>query len=234
MKTVVPTKVSRTRRAGPRVAKRIKPPASKAIVAAVEAERTRLGADLHDGVGQILTGILSLTEALEATLRGTAKREAGRIRELVKEAMQQTRTLSHALVTPPSGGLGLIGSLKQLAANTSNPSLSCEVMGVWEPKFKASGAWIQLFRVAQEAVSNAVRHGKPKSILIYLRPTSKGAGMMQICDDGAGIRRSKKGAVRGIGMRMMHYRMELLGGRVVIRSGAKKGFTVTCHFPCGI
>lgn len=202
------------------------------VIRVAEQEQMRIGNDLHDGVGQTLTGILSLTEALESIVSGQAATEARRIRELVSDAVEQVRQLSHGLSPAAVKHRGLAASLRLLAKQTSSLRLRCVCQIDWEPEFKDHEAETHLFRIAQEAVSNAVKHGKPKNITISLRHTSGTSGLMEIRDDGSGFQRQKSHRPEGIGIAVMRYRCGLFGGALEISTPSNGGASVRCRFTC--
>ena len=202
------------------------------VIKIAEAEQMRIGHDLHDGVGQVLTGIMSLTEALEYQLEGDALLEATRIRELVKEAIQQVRELSHGLSPGAVKLRGLAGSLRLLADRLNNKLLECTCNFEIEPRLGNPEAETHLFRIAQEAINNAVRHGKPKHITIFLKAGQGDQCLMEIQDDGVGIGVKKPRQREGIGIRVMRYRANLMGGEFSIGQLDGGGTSVLCSFPC--
>jgi signal transduction histidine kinase len=173
-----------------------------------------------------------LTEALEATLEGNAAREAGRIRVLVRDAIEQVRQLSHGLSPAAVKHRGLASSLRLLARQTSNARIKCTCQIEWEPEFKNHEVETHLFRIAQEAVTNAVKHGRPKNITISLRLVSETSGLMEIRDDGAGFQRTKSKRLEGIGIAVMRYRCGLFGGTLEISTPSNGGCSVGCRFAC--
>ena len=204
------------------------------VIKIAEAEQMRIGHDLHDGVGQVLTGIMSLAEALECQLTGETLKEATRIRELVKEAIQQVRELSHGLSPGAVKLRGLAGSLRLLADRLRNNLLDCQCHFEVEPKLKNTEAETHLFRIAQEAINNAVRHGKPRKISIFLRQLAGDQCLMEIQDDGVGFGVKKRRQTEGIGIRVMRYRANLIGGEFSIGPREGGGTTVLCSFSCGL
>jgi PAS domain S-box-containing protein len=202
------------------------------IIKVAEQEQRRIGHDLHDGVGQILTGIMSLTEALEFDLKDEPAKQAGRIRELVREAIQQVRMLSHGLSPSAVQHRSLGSALKGLADRTQHSKLRCVYVGDWEPEFKDSETETHLFRMVQEALNNALKHGRPRKITISLTHYQKNQGLVMVEDDGVGIRLSKARKPEGIGIRVMKYRASLFGGIFQIRPRPEGGTEVSCIFSC--
>jgi signal transduction histidine kinase len=192
-----------------------------------------VGHDLHDGVGQTMTGMVIMMEALEAELQGEAKASAKRIHELMNESVSEVRRMSHGLSPTSVKYRGLAGALNLLAetvrTNFRTPC-TCEVdAGL---AINNEDKETHLFRIAQEAVNNALRHGKPGKVKISLHGTEQRECELCVEDDGAGIRKTKSAPESGIGMRVMEYRANLIGGRLKIQNKPKRGVIVTCRFEC--
>jgi PAS domain S-box-containing protein len=203
------------------------------VLRVVEQEQARVGHDLHDGVGQTMTGIVSLLEALEADLTGDARAQAQRIHELLRQSVSEVRRMSHGLSPTSVKYRGLVGALQLLAetvrTNFRTPCL-CEVdAGI---VIHASDIETHLFRIAQEAVNNALRHGKPSQVTLSLQQVSQTECELRIEDDGAGIKKAKAKERNGIGVRVMDYRANLIGARLTIKAKSRRGVIVTCRFPC--
>ncbi|MFO1484137.1 MAG: PAS domain S-box protein [Verrucomicrobiaceae bacterium] len=201
------------------------------VIRVAEQEHIRIGHDLHDGVGQTLTGIASLMEALENSLGGTAKQDAHRIRELIDAAVSETRRLSHGLSPAGVKNRGLAGGLMLIAETVrGNFRREC-ICKIEEPPPSADQeSEIHLFRIAQEAVNNAIRHGGARRIRIVLRRQSTNRGILEISDNGRGFQASKSEA-DGIGLRVMEHRAHLIGGELHIHGQKGKGVRVSCQFP---
>ncbi len=204
------------------------------ILRVVEQEQARVGHDLHDGVGQTMTGIIIMMESLEGDLKGELKVQAQRIHELLRESVGEVRRMSHGLSPTSVKYRGLIGALNLLSEtvrkNFRTPCI-CEV----DPTIEVPDEDKQthLFRIAQEAVNNALRHGKPKQVKISLQHVGSNECELRIEDDGVGMKKTKNEPPNGIGVRVMDYRANLIGGRLKIQSRAKKGgLAVSCRFQC--
>lgn len=203
------------------------------VIRVAEQEQVRIGHDLHDGVGQTLTGIASLVEALESKLHGEDKKDARRIHELVKTAITETRRLSHGLSSAAVKNRGLAGGLNLISETVrENFRREC-VCRIEEPELRVSrDAEIHLFRITQEATSNAIRHGGATKIRITLRRQSPSRGLLEISDNGRGF--SPKSAVTrgdGIGLRVMAHRANLINGELSVEGVKNKGVRVICRFP---
>ncbi len=210
------------------------------VLNVVEREQARLGHDLHDGVGQTMTGIVALIEALELDLQGTQREDASRIRKLIQEAVSEIRRMSHGLSPTSVKYRGLGGALHLLAEtvrlNHRTPC-SCEVDD--SIVLNDTEKQAHLFRIAQEAVNNALRHGDPSHVSITLKRLQDSICELVVEDDGRGLPKSKgkrraspSGTVpnAGIGLRVMEYRANLIGATLGIRPRGGSGVIVSCRF----
>ncbi|MDI1311126.1 PAS domain S-box protein [Prosthecobacter sp.] len=202
------------------------------VLRVVEQEQARVGHDLHDGVGQTMTGIVSLLEALEADLQGEPRQQAQRIHELLRQSVSEVRRMSHGLSPTSVKYRGLVGALQLLAetvrTNFRTPCL-CEVdAGI---SIQNNDIEAHLFRIAQEAVNNALRHGKPSEVKLSLQHVSQTECELRIEDDGAGLKKTKGGKSSGIGVRVMDYRANLIGARLTVKAKPRRGVVVSCRFP---
>jgi signal transduction histidine kinase len=194
--------------------------------------QTRIGQDIHDGLGQHLTGITFLSRALEKNL--AAKKmpeaaEAAEISKLVIEALSQTRNLARGLFPVEVESTRLCQSLRELA-NTAEQlfhiacSVECDSNLIVDNK----NASTHLFRLAQEAINNAVKHGKAHRVGILLG-TAGDRAVLRITDDGVGF--PPEGSRRtGLGLRIMTYRAQKVGGTLEIQPGQHGGTVVSCTF----
>ncbi len=197
-----------------------------------EQEHARIGSDLHDGVGQTMTGVASLVDALEEELDGEAQKSAHRIRQLLQEAIQDVRRLSHGL-SPAAVRHRELGGALQLLAETIRTNFrtdcACQIAG--DIDLADPDKQMHLFRIAQEAVNNALRHSKPKQMKLSLRRHGKGTCELKIENNGRGMAKDQHGS-DGIGLRVMEYRANLIGGSLQVQNGRRGGVAVTCRFPC--
>ncbi len=203
----------------------------KEILKISEQEQARIGHNLHDGVGQTMTGIGSLIDVLEAELTGEQRASACRIRELVSEATQEVRRMSHGLSPAAVKNRSLAGALELHAATVRSnfrTACVCEIepgIHVTDPERE-----MHLFRIAQEAANNAIRHGHPKQIKISLRRIGGTECELRIEDDGSGFSKSGGKKSDGIGVQVMDYRANLINGSLEVSPGPQEGVVVTCRF----
>jgi PAS domain S-box-containing protein len=204
----------------------------KAILEISAEEQRRIGQDLHDGLGQHLTGIAFMSKVQEQKLaeKGLAEAvEAARIVRLVNEAITKTRELAHGLLPVISDAQGLMSALKRWAAEVEDLfNISCRFQ-MDEPVFVHDASMsTHLYRIAQEAVNNAIKHGQAKNIVISLFG-SNGYGTLRIENDGASLPEPSTNDT-GMGMQIMNYRARMIGGSLKVESGVR-GITITCVFP---
>lgn len=203
------------------------------VIRVAEQEHIRIGHDLHDGVGQTLTGIAALVEALAEGLEGEKKQDALRIHELVKTAITETRRLSHGLSPAAVKNRGLARGLMLIAETVrENFRRECACQ-IDEPMPVVSQeSEIHLFRIAQEAINNAIRHGGATKMRISLRRKSATQGIMEIGDNGRGFPAGKSGVQNeGIGLRVMEHRAHLINGNLKVQATKGRGVRVLCQFP---
>lgn len=205
------------------------------ILKIAEQEQARMGHNLHDGVGQTMTGLVSMIEALEHELSGEQRVRAERIRQVVQDSVQEVRQMSHGLSPMAVKNRGLGGALRLLADTVRmNHRIACACEIDHNLRFADTEKEAHVYRIAQEAVNNALRHGRPKNIAISLTPIDDQRCMLKVEDDGTGFKTSKgTGAGDGIGRRIMDYRASLIGGSVEVNSKRGRGVTVICRFSCG-
>ena len=209
----------------------------RALLEISAREQRRIGQDLHDGLGQHLTGTAFMSKVLQQRLEERALPEAveaGKIVQLVNEAIQKTRELSRGLVPVVSDAHGLMGSLQRFAGEVEDLfSVSCRFECGAPVLLDDVVAATHLFHIAQEAVSNAIKHGRAVRIVIALSFHDQ-AGRLAIEDDGGGIG-SAPISQSGMGLHIMGYRANMIGGSLDVRSEPNHGTgtTVECRFPIG-
>jgi PAS domain S-box-containing protein len=193
------------------------------------AEQRRIGQDLHDGLCQHLAGIEFRAAVIASQLEVApeAQREIVKIGELIREGARQARMLSRGLSPVSLEAEGLMSALKELAQSAGDLfgtccRFECAKLVAVPDNVVAT----HLYRIAQEAISNAARHGRAKRIVVALEKTIEGI-QLSIRDDGCGFRVSPSRA-RGMGLHTMRYRAELIGATLTIDVGKGSGARVTC------
>ena len=204
----------------------------KALFEIEERERRRIGYELHDGLGQLLTGISFKNWGLERKLEKRSLREAEEAAEismLIAEAKEQVSRLSKGLSPVETDRAGLMAALESLALNNEKIfGIPC-VFRCDRPVFVHNkSAIVQLYRIAQEAVTNAVKHGRPDHIEITLtRKYNKIT--MSIKDNGVGIS-GNPDDTNGMGLKIMRHRAGIINASFEVRRKAGEGTVVTCVF----
>ena len=203
------------------------------VIAAGERERHTIGADLHDGLGQLLTAVEFMCAALKAATPATRPAGAGRLDEmggLPRDAVAQTRFLARGLVPLGGGPDALQTGLAELASRTNSlRKIRCDFecpAPVLLPDDAATG---HLYRIAQEAVNNALKHSGAGRILLRLQ-AADGRLELQIADDGVGLS-GKQAPTAGVGLGLMRHRAGVIGAALRVDSKPRGGVTITCSLP---
>jgi two-component system, LuxR family, sensor kinase FixL len=205
----------------------------RALLEISERERLRIGHDLHDGLGQQLHGLSYLAALLEQGLKEDASpraAEAGQLNNYLRESLEMIRGLARGLEPVEAVPQGLMAAMREMAGRVSGlHRVDCQF--VCEPELlvyrqMAAG---HLYRIAQEAVNNATKHGKPTRIRIRIA-AARGSLTLSVRDNGMGIRR-RAGRRRGMGLHIMRHRADALGGSLVVRKLPRGGTEVACTVP---
>jgi two-component system, NarL family, sensor histidine kinase UhpB len=199
-------------------------------------EQRRLGSDLHDGLGQELTGLSLLLKGLEVQLSREAPQyisQITKISDLLARAIQSTRSLARGLAPVNLERGGLPEALKHLAARcTDMYNLQCTFSnGSHKLPDIEEGAATHLFRVAQEATTNAARYARAKAVGIELRTVGRKL-QLSIADDGIGLSAGLAQGRPGMGLKIMEYRARMLGGHITFEEpghGTKIVLTAPLH-----
>lgn len=203
------------------------------ILSISEQEQRRIGQDLHDGLGQMLTGIGLITKNLAQRLTSNklpGAEELNEIVELIHEADEQARGLAHGLVPVNLEANGLITALKQLTEEIERMfNISCTFESSGTPLVYNNVRALHLYRIAQESISNAIKHGHSTKVSIYLN-RNEGQIILRITDNGIGYENNNSQRP-GMGVRIMHYRARIIGGVLNIRKTPRGGTIVSCTVP---
>jgi PAS domain S-box-containing protein len=202
-----------------------------------EHERRGFAQELHDGLGQQLGGIAYLSNVLQEKLAERRAPEAGeakRIFGLVRDAIEQTRRISRGLSPIRPEPEGLMTALRELAAQTTELfRVRCRFLCPQPVWIEDSSLASHFYRIAQEAVNNALKHARPRRIDIQLRRRPD-QFLLSIKDDGKGIGEISPQR-QGLGLHIMQYRAGLVRGSLTVRPRRRRGtevtFAVTKHAP---
>ena len=202
------------------------------IVTISEEEQRRFSRDLHDSHCQDLTAIAFFAETIAATLDSRDTERAGQIRilgDMIRKSAENVHALAAGLSSQQIEQSGLATALKDLAFRTGQRfNVVCTAKVDRKCRIRDTAMAVHLYRIAQEATSNAARHSHAKSIDIKLRLEAD-RGILQIADDGDGFSVEKK--PDSLGLRTMEYRAAVIKGTLNIDSRSGIGTVVTCSFP---
>ena len=205
----------------------------KEILNISERERKRIGQELHDSIGQQFTGIAFLTKVLEQKLTGKLHGEATdatEIKKLVNQAMDQMRSLARGLHPVDLETGSLTSALEELAATTENLfSINCSFKYDKPIQIDDTEVATHLYRITQEAITNAIKHGKTKNIHIELEQ-KRDKSVIKIENDGLDFPEEFAARNTGMGLQIMDHRADIIGASVDIHKAAKGGTIVTCSF----
>lgn len=196
-----------------------------------EREQRRLGQDLHDGLGQMLTGINFLAKVLQqklATKKLDEASECAGIVGLINQALSQCRELARGLCPVVLENNDIHAALQQLSDNLEKIfKVNCPLMCDPEIQIAENPVAVHLYRIAQEATTNAVKHGKARNVHISLLH-SKGMMTLRVKDDGVGL---PKEALKnkGMGMRVMQHRARMIGATLEVEAAKPTGTMITCR-----
>jgi len=205
----------------------------KELVEITEQERRRIGQNLHDDLGQLLTGIAFMTQSLAEKLAEGSHPEvsdAAKIQALVNQAISHARVLSRDLTSAELDEANLAESLRALAGHVGGLfEASCRFKSEGTIPRVSEGVARQLFYIAQEAATNAIKHGRPRHVWIVLagRPDRLD---LTIRNDGAPFSGAPS-ANTGMGLRIMNYRARVIGAAFEIRIAKEGGTVVNCAVP---
>lgn len=203
------------------------------LIAAGERERRRIGADLHDGLGQHLAATALAAQMLRRQLLTRSAPEAEKASELVsliEQSLTISRGLAKGLQPIEMHGSGLMQALQDLADSAKRMfPISCEFKCDAPVVVSDIAVAEQLYRIAQEATTNAVKHGHAASLVISLEAEEDGISLT-ITDDGVGFVSPSRGQ-DGMGIRIMSKRASLVGGQLSVVSSPGNGTVVHCHLP---
>ena len=200
------------------------------VLAIAEEQQLRIGQDLHDGTGQELTGLAMLGQRLANMLSAKALTEselAAKIVDGLEQALRHVRAMSKGLVPVEVDAEGLMSALADLAARTDElQDVRCTFECEQPVHILDNQTATHLYRMSQEALANALKHGKPKHIAISLKAEGD-LVTLEIADDGQGLDEAPRNTT-GMGLRIMHYRAELIGAKLEIKPNQPSGTRVVC------
>jgi PAS domain S-box-containing protein len=203
------------------------------IIEISNREQQRIGQDLHDGLCQELTGIELMCQVLEQKLTAKSKPEAQRVGQIgqhIREAILHTRKLARGLSPVELEANGFMSALHELAAHVEKLfHVQCRLECPQPVMIQNNVFATHLYRIVQEAINNAVKHGQARKILIALQPAGDRIALT-VTDDGRGFSEETKKS-GGMGLHIMKYRASVVDAALEVRSGVDgTGTTVSCLF----
>lgn len=210
---------------------------ASALLQGQEEERKRLSKEMHDGVGQMLTGLKLISENFgeptEWNLRD--RRNMQDLRTVIGQTIQEVRTISHNLMPTVLNDFGIDLALKQLVDSTArNTTAQMTFISNLKEKRLDRNVEIGLYRIAQEAINNAVKHAEATQISLEVSLANKKV-VLRVKDNGKGFnltgKKSKVAASPTNGLRNLHERAHLLDGTLKINSATGRGTEIIVQLP---
>ena len=204
----------------------------KQVLEISDRERRRIGQDLHDGLGQHLTGIELMLQALERKLESVSKEDAGqaaRICDHVRDAIRQAKSLARGLSPVGLEANGLVSALHELTLSVRDIFRVNASFHARSPVLITDNSVAtHLFRIAQEAITNAVKHGAPRNVQVEINQAGDEV-TLSVKDDGRGfVPRTNES---GMGLRLLAYRAGMIGGNLTVKSEEGTGTSIVCTAP---
>ena len=203
------------------------------VVEIPQREQQRLGRELHDGLGQELTGMGLLARSLAKRLAGASSREREMAEQLatgLEQALAEVRILARGLIPVQTDALGLVSALEELAARISEQSgITIELRHENPILISDNDTATHVYRIVQEAITNSIKHAQANRIVLILEADEHQA-VIEVRDDGRGL--PEDACVKaGLGLRTMFHRCQLFGGSLDIYTHEEGGTRVRCCFP---
>ena len=208
------------------------------LLAISEREQRRIAQDLHDGLCQHLSGVAFMAEALQRVLRAERvsaqpRRQLARLCALLDEAVNQTRRIARGLAPVNLEAGGLAEALHELAIQVREVfGVRCRLYCPRPVTLRDPAVAMHLYRIVQEAVQNALRHGRPTELTIGLTARA-GRLRLSVRDNGRGLPRRPRAAT-GMGLGVMRYRAEAVGGSLRVENTKPHGVLVSCNLPYAV
>jgi two-component system sensor histidine kinase UhpB len=203
--------------------------AGSAALQAQEQERARVARDLHDEVNQSLTGLLLRLEAVRAAAPPGLEEELDETKALANQAMRELLSLARQLRPTALDDLGLAAAIAGQVEQIGRGEVEAEFTAEGQLADLGGDAQLVVYRVAQEALSNAVRHSEASRVSVTLRRREDGGVALDVADDGRGFAFDESEG--GLGIAGMRERALLIGGELTIESRPGRGTTVRLVVP---
>jgi PAS domain S-box-containing protein len=195
-----------------------------------EREQRRIGQDLHDGLSQRLRGVAYLSHVLAEDLTQKSlpeAKDASRITQLLNEALVETHGLARGLFPISLEADGLMSALGELVSNIQNIyKISCRLMCSKPVFIEDNSTAMNLFRIAQEAIQNAIKHGKATRVVIRLVKKNETIELA-VKDNGKGLPKHFEKR-QGMGLKIMDHRASMIGAELQVQRVTAGGTLLTC------
>lgn len=203
------------------------------VISLPQREQQHFGRELHDGLGQQLTGLGLLARSLTQRMTGIEKRDRDMLEQLssgIEQALAEVRTLSRGLLPVQTDARGLVSALEELAARVARQSgIKIELIHENPILISDNETATHVYRIIQEAINNAVKHARADRITLILEASDKEA-VIEVRDNGQGLP-CDPGKGNGLGLRTMFHRCNLFGGSLDVSTHEEGGTRVRCCFP---
>jgi signal transduction histidine kinase len=203
------------------------------VISLPQREQQHFGRELHDGLGQQLTGLGLLARSLMQRITGVEQRERDMLEQLatgIEQALAEVRTLSRGLVPVQTDARGLVSALEELAARVARQSgIRIELVHENHILISDNETATHVYRIVQEAINNAVKHARADRITLILEANDREA-VIEVRDNGQGLP-CDAGDGEGLGLRTMFHRCNLFGGSLDVSTHEEGGTRVRCCFP---
>lgn len=200
-----------------------------------EEAQAQIGRELHDDLGQLLSGAAYLAGSLAGRLAASdpeAGKQAESIKKIAQDAVKHTRYITHSLVPFGIASRGLKQGLEQFAEDVLQVSgIPCEVECIGEREVTDLTLATNLYRIVQEAINNAVKHSQASHLSIRLDTSADDEIRLAIADDGVGLPGDYREKSKGMGLMNMNYRAQLIGASISIESNEGKGTRILLVLP---
>jgi signal transduction histidine kinase len=202
---------------------------------ALTEERNRIAREIHDGIAQALAFMalkLDLSERLLATDPERAKEELQQVKETLRSQIREVRRSIFALRPIDLERYGFLESVRRYASAFAEQAGFRVRLSLPEKIELSQASELVFFRVLQEALANAAKHGRPGLVQVRLTPLGERGGVLEISDNGKGFQAdARAGGMGGFGLTQMRERVEARGGRFEVESAENKGTTVRAELP---
>ncbi|MHC4889546.1 MAG: PAS domain S-box protein [Planctomycetota bacterium] len=206
----------------------------KEILNISEREQRRIGQELHDSLGQQLTGIAFMTKVLERKLATNSPSDVAgvaKIAKLVNQATGQARSLAKGLHPVDLDAGAFMSALQELATATESLfGIHCTFESGKRVEVDDPEVAVHLYRITQEAITNAIKHGMAKNIQIKLA-RGRDKCVLTVKNDGLDFPKEFEARETGLGLQIMDHRVDIIGGSLVIHKAPEGGTLITCTFP---